>query len=338
MHPAYLCYNSGAVVRIRIYRNVGMDRMLNTFTKAQITAITEGIRLLETYFTSQSGLLDDLRGLHSSLTASYNIGPVESMEDRPEAALKIVASLRASAETLDTPTAERTQSILSLAENSIAADIRAQFAPKLDGIYVIVDPEATRGRPVTDVARQSLEGGATVVQLRDKLNDKGDILKSARGLKALCDEYDALFVMNDHADLARASDAHVLHVGQTDLPIPEARDILAPTQLIGNSNNGLDQALPSSKQSVDYLAVGAIYATTTMGKSGRSALGPEEITHVKEAVTQPIVAIGGINQTNIADVVRAGADSVCVVSAVTFADDPESATRELVNLYNDARS
>ena len=153
----------------------------------------------------------------------------------------------------------------------------------------------------------------------------------------MCDEYGALFVMNDHADLARASDAHVLHVGQTDLPVPSARDVLAPRQLIGNSNNGLEQALPSSELGVDYLAVGAIYATNTMGKSGRTALGPEEIARVKAAVPQPIVAIGGINKTNIADVVKAGADSVCVVSAVTFAEDPEAATRELVQLYEEKR-
>ena len=247
-------------------------------------------------------------------------------------ALKIAASLRASVEVLDAASRRASAVYSSPAPNSrIAADLRAHIAPKLNGIYVIVDPEATRGRPVTDVARQSLEGGATVVQLRDKLNDKGDILKSARELKTLCDEYDALFVMNDHADLACASNAHVLHVGQTDLPVPEARDILAPTQLIGNSNNGLVQALPSSQQAVDYLAVGAIYATSTMGKSGRSALGPDEITRVKEAVSQPIVAIGGINKANISDVVKAGADSVCVVSAITF--DPELATRELVELY-----
>ena len=87
----------------------------------------------------------------------------------------------------------------------------------------------------------------------------------------------------------------------------------------------------STQQPVDYLAVGAIYATTTMGKSGRSALGPEEITRVKEAVSHPIVAIGGINK-------KAGADSVCVVSAVTFADDPAAAMRELVQLYEDASS
>ena len=315
-----------------------MDRILNTFTKAQNSAIAEGILLLETYFASQSGLLDDLGGLRGSFTSSYDTGPVESVKDRPEAALKITTSLRAAVDTLDDPTPERVGPILARAEQAIAADIRARIAPRLNGIYVIVDPEATRGRAVGEVARQSLEGGATVVQLRDKLNDKGDILKSARELKALCDEYGALFVMNDHADLARASEAHVLHVGQSDLPVPSARDILAPRQLIGNSNNGLPEALVSTTQPVDYLAVGAIYATTTMGKSGRTALGPEEIARVKDAVSQPIVAIGGINKTNIADVVKAGADSVCVVSAVTFADDPEATTRELVQLYEDASS
>ena len=311
---------------------------MNTFTKAQNSTIAEGIRLLETYFTNQSGLLDDLRGLLGSLAASYNLGPVENMKDRPEAALKIAASLRTAVEFLEDEAAQRARPILARAEQAAAFDIRARIAPKLNGIYVIVDPEATRGRPVSEVARQSLEGGVTVVQLRDKLNDKGDVLKSARGLKALCDEYDALFVMNDHADLARASDAHVLHVGQSDLPVTDARDILAPHQLIGNSNNGLPEALVSMAQPVDYLAVGAIYATTTMGKSGRSALGPGEIARVKEAVAQPIVAIGGINKSNISDVVKAGADSVCVVSAITFADDPAAATHELVQLYEDASS
>lgn len=336
MHPAYLCYNSRHSCQNQDLQDVGMDRILNTFIETQRAAIAEGVHLLERYFTDQSGLLDDLRGLSGSLTASYNVGPVENMKDRPEAALKIAASLRAVVDTLDSPTPERVGPILARAEQAIAADIRARIAPKLNGIYVIVDPEATRGRPVSEVARQSLEGGATVVQLRDKLNDKGDMLKSARELKALCDEYDALFVMNDHADLARVSEAHVLHVGQTDLPVQSARDILAPHQLIGNSNNGLPEALVSTAQPVDYLAVGAIYATTTMGKSGRSALGPDEITRVKDAVPQPIVAIGGINRTNITDVVKAGADSVCVVSAITFADDPQSATRELVQLYEDA--
>ncbi len=308
---------------------------MNSYIEAQARALAEGIRILETHLTSRPDIIDDLSGLRRSLTASRDLEPIQNTKNDSKSALRIATYLRAAAETLDDTFIHRARPILARAEQAVAADIRARTALKLNGIYIIVDPEATRGRPVTEVARQSLEGGANVVQLRDKFNDKGDILKSAIALKAMCDEYGALFVMNDHADLARASDTHVLHVGQSDLPVPAAREILDPHQLIGNSNNGLEQAQPSSEQSVDYLAVGAIYATTTMGKSGRSALGPEEITRVKDAVSQPIVAIGGINKTNISDVVKAGADSVCVVSAVTFADDPEAATRELVNLYQD---
>ncbi len=311
---------------------------MDPFTQAQTRALAEGIRPLETYFADSPKLLADLRSVRSSLNDRDAGDSAPPSAADPDLILRIAASLRACAETLDAAPGRRARPILARAEQAIAADLRARTAPRLNGIYVIVDPEATRGRPVTDVARRALEGGARVVQLRDKLSDKRNILNSARVLKSLCDQYDALFVMNDHADLARASEAHVLHVGQTDLPVPAARDILALDQLIGNSNNGLPEALESAAQPVDYLAVGAIYATATMGKSGRSALGPEEITRVKDAVPQPIVAIGGINKTNIVEVVKAGADSVCVVSAVTFAQDPESAARELVQLYKDASS
>ena len=98
----------------------------------------------------------------------------------------------------------------------------------------------------------------------------------------------------------------------------------------------MEEASRSQQDEVDYVAVGAIYSTTTMGKSGRRALGPEMIERVKQAVSLPIVAIGGINRSNIVDVVKAGADSVCVVSAITFAEDPRAATEELVELYESA--
>ena len=211
------------------------------------------------------------------------------------------------------------------------------MAARVRGIYVIVDPEATRGRPVIEVARASLEGGARVVQLRDKLRDKGPMLETACELKALCDGFDALFVMNDHADVAVVSEAHGLHVGQTDMPVEAARRALEQHQIVGSSNGTKEEVLRSSEQGVDYIAVGAIYATTTMGKSGRRALGPEMITRVKSEVSQPVVAIGGINETNIGEVAAAGADCVCVVSAITFADDPRTATRKLVELFERAR-
>ena len=216
------------------------------------------------------------------------------------------------------------------------AETKVELAAKVSGIYVIIDPEATRGRPVIEVARASLEGGARVVQLRDKLRDKRPMLETACELKSLCEEFGALFVMNDHADVALASGAHALHVGQTDLPVGAARRVLEPRQLVGSSNGTMKEVMASSEQGVDYIAVGAIYTTTTMGKSGRRALGPKMIARVKGAVSQPVVAIGGINESNIGEVVAAGADCACVVSAITFADDPRAATRKLVDLFEDA--
>ena len=204
------------------------------------------------------------------------------------------------------------------------------------GLYVIVDPEATKGRDVVEVAEAALRGGASVIQLRDKTRDKGEVLEIARAIKGLCDKYDGLFIVNDDADIAYLSEAHGLHVGQTDLPVEESRRVLAPEQIVGRSNNGTAEALESEAQGADYLAVGAVYSTTTMGKSGRTAVGPEMIREVKAAVSAPVVAIGGINAGNIADVAQAGADCICVVSAVTYADDMEGAARELVDLMNGA--
>ena len=217
-------------------------------------------------------------------------------------------------------------------------ETRLERIQKVRGLYVIVDPEATRGRDVVEVAAAALRGGTSVIQLRDKTRDKGEVLQIARTIRELCDRHDALFIVNDDADIAYLSDAHGLHVGQTDLPVAEARRVLSPDQIVGRSNNGVEESLESEAQGADYVAVGAIYATTTMGKSGRTALGPEMIGNVKAAVSAPVVAIGGINAANIADVARAGADCICVVSAVTFADDPAAAAAELVGIMDGACS
>ena len=291
-------------------------------------------------------------GLQSMRGSVFDVSSKDSVEVGPgitgelplSDALGLVSTLRSAVDALtllsrhvDLPVNQSelagAMDTLEDAKELLATKVRSTLAKRLKGIYVIVDPEATRGRPVVEVTVQSLEGGAKVVQLRDKNSDKGPTLELAREIKSICQEHDALFVMNDHADLARASDADVLHVGQTDLPVAEARQILRPHQLIGNSNGSMEEVQRSQVDSVDYIAVGAIYPTTTMGKSGRRALGPAMIERVRSTESHPIVAIGGINRSNIVDVVKAGADSVCVVSAITFADDPKAATEELVELY-----
>ena len=202
------------------------------------------------------------------------------------------------------------------------------MAPKLKGLYVIIDAQAAQERDLVTLAKAILQGGARVIQLRDKVHDKGDVLPIARRIQALCEEHDALLIINDHADLAVACNAHGVHLGQHDLPIEEARAVLRPHQLIGSSNALLEEALESERQGADYVAVGAIFPTNTKEKTRPAGLAT--LRQVRDRVSIPVVAIGGIGHENVADVVRAGADALCVISAVVGSPDPEQAARRLV--------
>jgi thiamine-phosphate diphosphorylase len=155
------------------------------------------------------------------------------------------------------------------------------------------------------------------------------LLPVARRIRDLCDQHNALLIINDHADLAVACDAHGLHLGQHDLPIEEARTILGPHQIIGKSNALLEEALESEGQGADYLAVGAIFPTDT--KEETRPAGLKTLEQVKARASVPVVAIGGINIENISQVVQAGADAACVISAVVGDPNPEEAARRLVD-------
>ena len=332
---------------------------MNPVVAIHMQSLVEHIRLLEAVVTAPLGLYSDIKMLRESLPLAdaadlprhelreRRIAYGSLHADARQLALYAAASLGASLDILEAAQDDaaarfrdgwisRARMVLSRAEAQVAGDMRADIAARVRGLYVIVDPESTQGRDVLEVAAAALRGGARVLQLRDKLRDKGEALAAARELKALCDAHDALLIVNDDADIAAACGAHGLHVGQTDLAIADARRILAPTQLIGRSNNGVEEALESEMQGADYIAVGAVFPTSTMGKSGRTSVGVDMIRKVKATAAQPIVAIGGINAGNIADVARAGAACVCVVSAVTHAADPEAAAAELAGLMDGA--
>ncbi|MBT3943643.1 MAG: thiamine phosphate synthase [Chloroflexi bacterium] len=206
----------------------------------------------------------------------------------------------------------------------------------LKGLYVIVDPEHTDGRTPEDITRAALSGGATVIQLRDKISDKGPMLETATRITELCNEAGALHFMNDHADIAVLSGAHGLHVGQTDLPVSAARRVLGDDQMIGTSNHAMQEALVSISDAVDYVAVGAIYGTAT--KEVTVSAGLETLGEIRARIDSPIAAIGGINASNIRPVIEAGAEMACVITAVCMAPDPEAASRELVRLIEQSRA
>lgn len=220
--------------------------------------------------------------------------------------------------------------LYSLEQELTARLLRQERRRKVSGLYVLVDPELARGRSEIEVTRQALAGGAAMIQLRDKRRSKGEILPLARELRRLCEEAGALFIVNDHADLAAAVNAHGLHVGQKDLPIAAVRPLLPLDCIVGRSNATLEEALRSQEEGADYVSVGAIFPTTS--KDDARPAGLETLQHVAQQVSVPVVAIGGINETNVHQVMAAGATAVAVISAVVSADDVTAAARRLAQL------
>ncbi len=208
--------------------------------------------------------------------------------------------------------------------------LRLAQAQRIRGLYVIIDPEVTGGRDPLDIARSAINGGTRMLQLRDKTRDKGEQLPLARALQELCAAHDALLIINDHADLAAAlgTENVGLHVGQTDLPVAEARKILAPDQALGRSNREIELIVESQEMGADHVAFGPMYATTTKQVT-RAPQGPERLRRARAVARVPLVAIGGITAQNVAPVVEAGADAICVTAAVGNAQDPEAAAVEL---------
>lgn len=220
------------------------------------------------------------------------------------------------------------ETMMDLADE-LGRELRAQQASLVRGLYVIIDPQVTGGRQPLDIARAAINGGARMLQLRDKLRDKGESLPLATALQQLCQANDALLIINDHVDVAAAVGSAGVHVGQTDLPVAEVRRVLAPHQVLGRSNREIHLLTESQEMGADHVAFGAIYPTTTKG-GGRGAQGIEPLRLARAATTLPLVAIGGINLENVAPVVEAGADAICVTAAVGSAPDPEAAANRLV--------
>ncbi|MCI0808152.1 MAG: thiamine phosphate synthase [Chloroflexi bacterium] len=206
----------------------------------------------------------------------------------------------------------------------------------MTGIYVIVDPEHTNGRSVVDVAGAAFESGASVVQLRDKLSPRRQIAECAVQIQNLAHHEGKLFIVNDHADIARIIGADGLHVGQNDLRVEDCRLVLDDRQLVGTSNALLSEAEESQRTGADYLAVGAIFTTST--KTDTRPAGLDTLRAVRESCSIHVVAIGGINASNLVSVMEAGANSICIATAITMAADIGAATSELVDLFERANS
>jgi thiamine-phosphate pyrophosphorylase len=222
--------------------------------------------------------------------------------------------------------------LYALERDLISRISRRDKIEKIAGLYVILDRQFLAGRDAFEIARQITEGGARVIQLRDKQSKKGELLLLAQKLRELCSQAGVLFIVNDYLDLALAVDADGLHIGQEDLPLPVVRRELPIDAIVGCSVTTVSQATRAQNEGADYVAVGSMFPTTT--KKEAIVVGVDMLKELKRVVSVPLVAIGGINQINVGEVVTAGADAVAVISAVLGEEDVKGAVQKLVARMN----
>lgn len=218
--------------------------------------------------------------------------------------------------------------LYTIEQNLLSKLLRRDKIKHIAGLYVIIDTQALKGRSHVEVASQAIRGGAKTIQLRDKIRSKKELLPIAQQLSKLCAESNVLFIINDYLDLALASDADGLHLGQNDLPTGVARKLLPMDKILGCSVTSLDEAIAAESDGADYIAAGSIYPTPS--KETAKVIGLDRLFQIRQAISLPLVAIGGITKDNVAEVLAAGADSVAVISAVLDAESPEEAARQIV--------
>ncbi len=197
-------------------------------------------------------------------------------------------------------------------------------------VYAVTDRTWLNGSTLEQQVEQAIKGGATLIQLREKELSYTAFLEQAIQLKKVTDKYHIPLIINDNVDVAKAVNAEGVHVGQKDMEAGAVRQKLGENKIIGVSVQTVEQALLAQKQGADYLGVGAVFSTST--KLDASEVSFETLQKICDAVSIPVVAIGGINAQNIMQLKNSGINGVAVVSAIFAQKDIIQATKELTNL------
>ena len=194
-------------------------------------------------------------------------------------------------------------------------------------LYAVTDRHWLEGRTLHEVVKESLEGGVTFVQLREKKLDEEHFLKEAKDLKELCREYHVPFVINDNVEIAIEMDADGVHVGQSDMEAGDVRAKLGPDKIIGVSAQTVEQAVLAEKHGADYLGVGAVFPTSS--KDDATEVPFETLKAICEAVSIPVIAIGGITKENVKELADSGICGIAVISAIYGQKEIRKASEEL---------
>jgi thiamine-phosphate pyrophosphorylase len=206
-------------------------------------------------------------------------------------------------------------------------------------LYALIDPAVAGGRTLTDLAAR-LAGHVTLVQLRDKHGGTRAMVQEARALREVLEPAGVPLLINDRVDVALAAEADGVHIGQDDMAAPDARLLLGRTAIIGLSIKTLEEAKAAPLELLDYVAIGGVYGTTSK-EDAKTPIGIDGLRAVVQAIRArkadfPICAIAGINASNAAAVIEAGADGVAVISALSLADDPAKAAQDLLGVVDGA--
>ena len=206
-------------------------------------------------------------------------------------------------------------------------------------LYAIVDPEHAGGYSLPDLTRRVVEGGATLVQLRDKRGQTRETVAQARAIKAVLAPLGVPFIVNDRVDVALASGADGVHLGQDDMDAADARRLLGPEAIIGLSVKTMPEAQAAPLQHLSYVAIGAVFPTTS--KENPTHIGADGLRQIAAAIRArmpgfPVGAIAGITEANAADVIAAGAYGICVISALSSVRDPAAAAKKLRGIVDTA--
>ena len=350
----------------------GLNRETLRIIDANVNRLGEGLRVLEEFarmtlddtdltlrlkdlrhqtIILPTGLLVkllDARESASDVGSDMNVSEQEPDRGVPETVIanarRIQEALRVLEELaklpgsgLDSETYRRARfSVYTIEKDLLMKLQKEDKLSRLKGLYVIIDAGFLQGRDPAVLTRAVIRGGAGIIQYRDKINGIRDMLSIAATVRDVCRESGTLFIVNDSLETALAVDADGLHVGQDDMPVDVARRLLPSDRLLGCSVRTVPEALRARELGADHLGVGAMAATST--KEEASVVGPDRLREIKKVVALPLVAIGGISRANLKEIMLAGADAACVISAVLNAEDPGIAARELTEIIKESES
>lgn len=194
-------------------------------------------------------------------------------------------------------------------------------------LYAITDRSWLNGKALEEQVEAALKGGVTCLQLREKNLDEENFIREAMRIKTLTTAYNVPFIINDNVKVALAVDADGVHIGQSDMAAQDVRSLIGKDKILGVSAQTVEQAVKAEQAGADYIGVGAMFTTST--KKDANATSNETLKAIRQNVSLPIVAIGGINKNNVMQLAGCGADGIAVVSAIFAQENIEEATREL---------